>query len=421
VTAYQQALNLVMHRKLCEHEAGHAAMALTLGLDVVDARADYHEVTVEPADPDAPAGYVDIVHDPDRPRDYALAVLAGPLCEDAPGWPPRWPILAPITDDEAQLGRLAKTLDLDEPGWNRLVRDAYEITASRQFVRLHCALSTLFEEGRQVDRHTLRQVKAIAEERHMQHITFKAVTTTTTDQGVFEAVISTQSVDRENDVVVPEAMVEALKAWTFTGKMVPLHWNHSSDPEDIVGHVNPATVKAAGGEVVASGWIDQDTERGRHVWRLAKSGTLGFSFGYLIPEGGAVKRADGVREIRRLDVLEITATAAPMNNGTRVLNTKAATDPDPDRTPTQAELERELIRMGIITERANADHYQRADPALTGHGQNGHGETKHIDPRLHDEVKAINEAFDAATKALDADRKALANTDEPIHVAEFEC
>ena len=46
-------------------------------------------------------------------------------------------------------------------------------------------------------------------------------------------------------------MVDALRSWTFTGRMVPLAWNHSSDPEDIVGHINPASVKEVEGEVVA--------------------------------------------------------------------------------------------------------------------------------------------------------------------------
>ena len=52
----------------------------------------------------------------------------------------------------------------------------------------------------------------------MERLTLKAVTTPTTDEGLFEAVISTESVDRENDVVLPDAMVEALHAWTFTGR-----------------------------------------------------------------------------------------------------------------------------------------------------------------------------------------------------------
>ncbi len=51
------------------------------------------------------------------------------------------------------------------------------------------------------------------------------------------------------------------------------------------------------------------------------NGTLGFSFAYLIVD--AVKRADGIREIRKLDVFEISATATPMNTATRVLSTEA--------------------------------------------------------------------------------------------------
>ena len=41
-----------------------------------------------------------------------------------------------------------------------------------------------------------------------QMINFKATATVQTDEGVFEAVISTQAVDRENDIVHPEAMVD---------------------------------------------------------------------------------------------------------------------------------------------------------------------------------------------------------------------
>jgi HK97 family phage prohead protease len=111
--------------------------------------------------------------------------------------------------------------------------------------------------------------------------------------------------------------------------MVPLHWNHSSDPADIVGHVDPVTVREVEGEVVAGGWVDQDTPRGREVWRLMKSGTLGFSFGYLLIE--ATDRPGGGR-ITKLDVYEVTATTGPMNNGTRVLSTKALDELDHVRT-----------------------------------------------------------------------------------------
>ena len=154
----------------------------------------------------------------------------------------------------------------------------------------------------------------------MDRLLLKA-TVTTTDQGTFTAVISTAAADRENDVVIPGAMVESLQAWN---RPIPLDWNHSSDAEDIIGHITPAAVKAVGDEVVADGEVDLDTERGRHVWRLMKRRSIGFSFAYMIID--AVKRADGVREIRKLDVFAVTATPTPMNNATRVLSTKAIDD-----------------------------------------------------------------------------------------------
>jgi HK97 family phage prohead protease len=190
--------------------------------------------------------------------------------------------------------------------------------------------------------------------RREYHATFKAVATHT-DQGLFTAVISTEAVDRENDVVVASAMVKALRAWTETGKVIPLAWNHSSDPEDIVGHIKPDSVEEVDGEVVASGWVDQDVERGRQTWRLMKSGTLGFSFGYKIDD--SIRRADGVREIRKLDVFEVSATPTPLNQGTRVLSTKSTAI----RVPTDAELRAEARRLGIEMPLSNRQLRRRCD------------------------------------------------------------
>ncbi len=156
----------------------------------------------------------------------------------------------------------------------------------------------------------------------MDHLLLKAVTTAQ-DEGVFEAVISSAAVDRERDIVEPAAMVKALRKWAQTGKLIPLAWHHSTDAKDQIGHVDPASVREVDGEVVVKGWIDQSTEVGAHAWRLVKSGTLGFSFGYLIPEGGSTQRKGGGLHIKELDVFEITATPTPANNDTRVLGWKA--------------------------------------------------------------------------------------------------
>jgi HK97 family phage prohead protease len=170
------------------------------------------------------------------------------------------------------------------------------------------------------------------------------------DRGDFEAIISSEAVDREQDSVLAGAMVTALRAWTKVGKSIPLLWSHSPAAEDVVGHIDPESAKAVAGQVVVSGWIDQSTERGKEAWRLVKSGVLGFSFGYLILD--AVKRKDGVREIRQLDVFEVSCTATPMNHNTRVLAWKSgdaarARREDPGYVPTTLELRARELELGL--------------------------------------------------------------------------
>ena len=155
----------------------------------------------------------------------------------------------------------------------------------------------------------------------LDHMDVKTAVAVQTDQGLFEAVISTASVDREKDIVEPQAMVDALKKWT---RPIPLAWNHSTKAEDIFGHIEPMTVRVADGEVVAQGQVDLDSKVGGEAWRSFKSRTIGFSFGYLILE--SAKRKGGGRHITALDVFEVTATPTPMNNDTRVLSVKGLED-----------------------------------------------------------------------------------------------
>lgn len=152
------------------------------------------------------------------------------------------------------------------------------------------------------------------------HMTLKAVTTTT-DQGLFESVISTESVDREKDIVSAAGMVAALQKWN---RPIPLSWNHSTKAEDIFGNVDSQTARAVAREVVVNGQVDLGSAVGAEAWRSFKSRSVGFSFGYLIL--ASTKRAGGGRHISELDIFEITATPTPMNNDTRVLSTKGVED-----------------------------------------------------------------------------------------------
>lgn len=162
-----------------------------------------------------------------------------------------------------------------------------------------------------------------------QELLLKAATSAVTDQGTFTAVISTATVDRDKDIVEPSAVVGSLQKWAALGKRVPLLWDHT---KNVVGHIDPSTARVEGTEVVADGYVDQAAKGsagenfGEQTWRLVKSGTLSFSFGFLFePKADAEKLAGGRYRIKNLDVYEVSVIpVAPANNDTRVLSFKSA-------------------------------------------------------------------------------------------------
>jgi HK97 family phage prohead protease len=213
-----------------------------------------------------------------------------------------------------------------------------------------------------------------------EHITLKAVTTTT-DQGVFEAVISTEGIDREKDIVSADGMVAALGKWN---RPIPLAWNHRTDAADIFGHIDPASVKNVNGEVVATGQVDLTSDVGKEAWRSFKSRAIGFSFGYLII--AATERKGGGLNINELDVFEITATPTPMNNETRVLGTKSVPE-------LQAELQEVKDRLDTL-EKSLED--QKASRKAEGTAQEP--QARAVDP-LRRQAEEV--ALDIASGGLD--------------------
>jgi HK97 family phage prohead protease len=157
----------------------------------------------------------------------------------------------------------------------------------------------------------------------MQRLTVKAAATAT-DLGWFSAVAAVfGNVDRDGDRIVKGAFADTIEAWQHTGRTVPLHWNHSADPDDIVGHVDPHSMVETDEGLVVEGQLDLDgSERAREAWRAMKTGSVGLSFGYLRQQER--KAADGANELLRLDLFEISLTPAPANADTRVIGKKSA-------------------------------------------------------------------------------------------------
>ena len=149
----------------------------------------------------------------------------------------------------------------------------------------------------------------------------KTATVTEIDQGLFSAVVSTYDVDRQGDQVARGAFARTIRDWGSAGRVIPLHWHHSSEPEDIIGHVDPASMKESRAGLTVQGEVDLETERGREAWRLLKANSVGFSFGYLATK--THERDDGIRILDEIDLFEVTVTPSPANNRTRVLDLKS--------------------------------------------------------------------------------------------------
>lgn len=171
----------------------------------------------------------------------------------------------------------------------------------------------------------------------MDHKTLEAKATTT-DVGEFTAIAAAYSVDRTNERIVPGAFKGTITAWQESGKKIPLHWDHSADAKDIIGSVDPSSMSETEDGLQVKGNLDlKDSEVAREAWRSMKAGRVGLSFGYMVTEDST--GSDGVRELKALDVFEITVTPAPANPDTRFIGLKSV------KEMSSAEMKAELLAM----------------------------------------------------------------------------
>jgi len=126
----------------------------------------------------------------------------------------------------------------------------------------------------------------------MLHMT-KAATVRATDQGQFTAIVAAYTTDRGGDRILPGAFTRTIEQWQTSGKQLPLHWNHQGEPEDIIGSVDPFSMKEIPDQgLQISGQVDlENSDKAREAWRAMKTGSMSLSFGYLIPDGKSSKSA----------------------------------------------------------------------------------------------------------------------------------
>lgn len=151
--------------------------------------------------------------------------------------------------------------------------------------------------------------------------TFPTVETEVTAPGSFVALVSTFSLDRQGEQVVPGAFEATLKRWRDSGQMIPVLADHDGVIGAVVGSIDPRLSGETDQGLEAAGVLDTSTELGARVYSLIKAGTLSWSIGYTVPEGGR-RRAGKVTELTEIDLVEVSIVATPANRDARTLSIK---------------------------------------------------------------------------------------------------
>ncbi len=150
----------------------------------------------------------------------------------------------------------------------------------------------------------------------------EAATQIANDLGEFSAFAATYDVDRVKDRIKFGAFEKTIASWRASGKRMPLHWDHRGEARNVIGSVDPTTMReVAGLGLYVEGKLDlYDSEVAREAWRSMKDNRVGLSFAYMTVKS---QRRDGIDELLELDLYEVSIVPSPANPHTRVLEMKS--------------------------------------------------------------------------------------------------
>jgi len=225
--------------------------------------------------------------------------------------------------DERHLAECVEAMGLDKAGWAALCADARRLVNAPNFMGKRSVIEALLEQGCVLDRSKLRQIdEAIVDEPALEHKAVEASTRVSTDRGEFSALAAAYTVDGVKDRIVRGAFEKTIARWQVSGKQVPLHWNHGTSAEDIIGSVDPRSMREMREGLFVRGKLDlEDSPVAREAWRSMKANAVALSFGYLATD--QKRGRDGITQLREIDLYEISLTPMPANADTRILSMKS--------------------------------------------------------------------------------------------------
>lgn len=159
---------------------------------------------------------------------------------------------------------------------------------------------------------------------------YKAAETAMVDGGTVKGYAATfvREPDSYGDVIAKGAFAKSLERWKplyEEGKRIPLLYGHNmDDPKYNIGAVTLAKEDDYGLYVEAE--FDAENETAQYVRKLVQEGRLyQFSFAFAIFDDAPIELDDGtaVRELRELDLFEVSLVQIPANQTAVVTEVKA--------------------------------------------------------------------------------------------------
>jgi HK97 family phage prohead protease len=198
----------------------------------------------------------------------------------------------------------------------------------------------------------------------LEHKAVEASTRVDSDRGEFAAIAAAYNVDRVKERIRFGAFEQTIARWQTSGKRVPVHWDHRGEAHNIIGSIDPGSMREIPGVgLFVEGKLDlEDSEVAREAWRSMRDDRVSLSFGYLTVKSG--KRADGTRDLQELDLFEVSIVPHPANPQTRFLSLKAVAGRG---VSTDAALRQQARALGIEPPLTRRQLRRRSDELALEH------------------------------------------------------
>ena len=174
-------------------------------------------------------------------------------------------------------------------------------------------------------------------------------------QGLIEGYASTfgGEPDAYGDVIAAGAYSKSLAEHKRRETRPAMFWAH--DQSEPIGKWLELREDDQGLRV--QGKFSLATRRGGEAYALAKDDALGLSIGYRIPNGGA-DYENGIRELKEIDLLEVSVVGLPASHTARITSVKSALSPDLQSPKAVERALRELGMSGREAKRFMAGGYK---------------------------------------------------------------